>query len=168
MPVSSRTAKVTLPNDDQILIEREFDAPGRLVWKAFTTPELVRRWWHAKRGEMTVCEIDFRVGGTWRYVMVTPDGVEVGFHGEFVDIVPETRVVSRELYEGIPEGVSEEDATTVNTATLTETNGRTTLTILIQAANRMSRDAIIASGMEDGLQDALDLLEEAAPSLERA
>src|SRR6185437_6767728 len=120
MPVSSRTAKVTLPNDDQILIEREFDAPGRLVWRAFTTPELVRRWWHAKRGEMTVCEIDFRVGGKWRYVMATPDGVEVGFHGEFVDIVPESRVISRELYEGVPEGVSEEDAATVNTATLTE------------------------------------------------
>ena len=167
MPVSSRSAKVTLPNDEQILIEREFDAPGRLVWKSMTTPELVRRWWHAKRGEMTVCEIDFRVGGTWRYVMVTPDGVEVGFHGEFVDIVPETRVISRELYEGIPEGVSEEDATTVNTATLTEVNGRTKLAILVQAASKMSRDAIIASGMEDGLQDALDLLEETARSLER-
>jgi uncharacterized protein YndB with AHSA1/START domain len=168
MPVSSRTAKVTLPNDDQILIEREFDAPGRLVWKAFTTPELVRRWWHAKRGEMTVCEIDFRVGGKWRYVMATPDGVEVGFHGEFVDIVPESRVISRELYEGVPEGVSEEDAATVNTATLTEADGRTKLTILIQAANKMSRDAIIASGMEDGLQDALDLLEETARSLPHA
>ena len=168
MPVSSRTAKVTLPNDDQVLIEREFDAPRHLVWKAFTTPELVRRWWHAKRGEMTVCEIDFRVGGRWRYVMVTPDGSEVGFHGEFVDIVEATRVISRELYEGIPEGVSEEDATTVNTATLSEVDGRTKLTILIQTANKMSRDAIIASGMEDGLQDALDLLEETARSLAHA
>jgi uncharacterized protein YndB with AHSA1/START domain len=165
MPVSSRTAKLTLPNDDQILIEREFDAPRDLVWKAFTTPELVRRWWHAKRGEMTVCEIDFRVGGRWRYVMVTPEGVEVGFHGEFVDIVEDTRVISRELYEGIPEGVSEEDASTVNTATLSEVDGRTKLTILIQTANKMSRDAIIASGMEDGLQDALELLEQAAASL---
>ena len=63
---------MTLPSDTQILITREFDAPRELVWKAWTTPELVRRWWHANRGEMTVCEIDLRVGGTWRYAMVTP------------------------------------------------------------------------------------------------
>ena len=60
---SSGTAKVTLPTDEQILITREFDAPRHLVYKAWTTPELVRRWWHAKRGEMTVAEIDLRVGG---------------------------------------------------------------------------------------------------------
>jgi uncharacterized protein YndB with AHSA1/START domain len=72
---------VTLPADDQILITREFAAPRRLVYRAWTTPELVRRWWHANRGEMTLCEIDLRVGGTWRYVSVTPDVFEVGFHG---------------------------------------------------------------------------------------
>jgi uncharacterized protein YndB with AHSA1/START domain len=166
MPVSSRTARVTLPTDEQILIEREFDAPRHLVWKAFTTPELVRRWWHAKRGEMTVCEMDVRVGGTYRYAMVTPDGFEVAFHGDYLEVVPESRVVTRDLYEGVPEGVSDEDASTLNTATLTEIDGRTRLTILIQAANKTSRDAIVASGMEDGLQDALDLLEETAVSLE--
>jgi uncharacterized protein YndB with AHSA1/START domain len=166
MPLSSRTARVTLPTDEQILIEREFDAPRHLVWKAFTTPELVRRWWHAKRGEMTVCEMDVRVGGTYRYAMVTPDGFEVAFHGDYLEVVPESRVVTRDLYEGVPEGVSDEDASTVNTATLTEIDGRTRLTILIQAANKTSRDAIVASGMEDGLQDALDLLEETAVSLE--
>jgi uncharacterized protein YndB with AHSA1/START domain len=168
MPVSSRTAQVTLPNDEQILIEREFDAPRHLVWKAFTTPELVRRWWHAKRGEMTVCEIDLRVGGKWRYAMVTADGFEVAFHGDYLEVVPQSRLVTRELYEGVPDGVSEEDAATVNTTTLSEVDGRTKLTILVQAANKVSRDAIIASGMEDGLQDALDLLEEAARSLDRA
>ena len=165
MTVSSRTATVTLPTDEQILIVREFDAPKRLVWKAFTTPELVRRWWHAKRGEMTACEIDLRVGGAWRYAMVTPDGMEVAFHGEYLEVVPEERVVTREIYEGLPDGVSEDDGATVNTATFTERDARTTLTILIQAANRTSRDAIVESGMEDGLQDALDLLEEAAGAL---
>ena len=65
---SSGTATVTLPTEEQILITREFDAPKHLVWKAFTTPELVRRWWNAKRGEMTVAEIDLRAGGKWRYV----------------------------------------------------------------------------------------------------
>ena len=125
---SSGTATVTLPTEEQILITREFDAPKHLVWKAFTTPELVKRWWNAKRGEMTVAEIDLQVGGKWRYVMVTDDGIEVGFHGEYREVVLGERIVSTETYEGVPEGVSEEDATTVNTATFAETDGRTTLT----------------------------------------
>src|SRR5207342_2831248 len=100
---SSRSATVTLPTDEQILITREFEAPRHLVWKAWTTPELVKRWWHANRGEMTVCEIDLRVGGTWRYVSVTPDGFEVAFHGQYREIVPNERLVSTEVYEGIPD-----------------------------------------------------------------
>jgi uncharacterized protein YndB with AHSA1/START domain len=90
---SSGTAKVTLPSDREILITREFDAPKHLVWKAWTTPELVKRWWHANRGEVTLAEIDLRVGGTWRYVSVTPDGLEFGFHGEYREIVPNERLV---------------------------------------------------------------------------
>ena len=163
--MGSPRAKVTLPADEQILIEREFDAPKHLVFEAFTTPELVERWWHAKRGTVTICEIDLRVGGRWRYVMIADDGTEVGFHGEYVEIVPSERVVSTDVYEGLPEGVSQEDAATVNTATFTETKGRTTLTILVQAPSKAARDAIVESGMEDGLQDALDLLEEVARSL---
>ena len=162
---SSGTAKVTLPTDEQILITREFDAPKHLVYEAWTTPDLVRRWWHANRGEMTVAEIDLRVGGRWRYVMVADGGVEVGFHGEYREVVRDERIVSTEIYEGLPEGVSEEDAATVNTATFAEANGRTTVTILVQARNKVSRDAIIDSGMEDGLQDALSLLEQTAISL---
>ena len=114
---------------------------------------------------MTLVEIDLRVGGRWRYVMVTPDGTEVGFHGEHQEVVPEERLVSTEVYEGLPEGVSEEDATTLNTTTFAEANRRTILAILVQAKSRMSRDAIIESGMEDGLQDALELLEQVAVSL---
>jgi uncharacterized protein YndB with AHSA1/START domain len=162
---SSGTAVVTLPTDEQILITREFDAPRHLVYKAWTTPELVKRWWHAKRGEATIAEIDLRVGGKWRYVMIADGGFEVGFHGEYREIVPNERIVSTETYEGLPEGVSEEDGTTLNTATFTEVDGRTTVTLLIQAPSKESRDAIIDSGMEAGLQDALDLLEEVAGSL---
>jgi uncharacterized protein YndB with AHSA1/START domain len=159
MAVSSGTAKVTLPADDQILITREFDAPKHLVYKAFTTPELVRRWWHANRGEMTVAEIDLRVGGKWRYVMVAEGDFEVGFHGEYREIVPNERIVSTEVYEGMP------DAEAVNTMTLTEAGGRTTLEILVQHASKEHRDAHIESGMEAGMQDAMDLLEEVAVSL---
>ena len=163
---SSGTATVTLPTDEQILITREFDAPRHLVYKAMTTPELVRRWWHAKRGDVTACEIDLRVGGKWRYAMVTPDGFEVAFHGEYVELVPDERIVTREVYEGLPEGVTEEQGSTVNTATFADAGeGRTELTLLIQTTSKFARDAIIESGMEDGLQDALDLLEETAQSL---
>ena len=162
---SSGSATVTLPTDEQILITREFDAPKHLVYTAWTTPELVKRWWHANRGEVTVVEIDLRVGGAWRYVMIADNGFEVGFHGEYREIVPNERIVSTEIYEGLPEGVSEEEGATVNTATFTEVDGRTTLTLLIQATSKISRDAIIDSGMEAGLQDALDLLEQTAISL---
>jgi uncharacterized protein YndB with AHSA1/START domain len=164
MVSSSRTATVTLPKDEEILITREFDAPKHLVYKAWTTPELVKRWWHAKRGEMTIAEIDLRVGGAWRYVMVTEGGIEVAFHGEYREIVPNERIVSTEVYEGAPPMEGSEQGT-LNTATLTEADGRTTLTVLVQAPNKDIRDAIIDSGMEDGLQDALDLLEQVAISL---
>jgi uncharacterized protein YndB with AHSA1/START domain len=156
---TSGTAKVTLPADEQILITREFDAPKHLVYKAWTTPELVRRWWNAKRGEVTTCEIDLRVGGTWRYVMVTPDGMEVGFHGEFREIVPNERIVSTEVFEGMPE------AAALNTLTLDEEDGRTTLTVLVEHSSKEHRDGHINSGMEAGMQDAMDLLEQVAVSL---
>ncbi len=156
---SSGTAKVTLPTDEQILITREFDAPKDLVFQAWTTPELVRRWWTAKRGQMTVAEIDLRVGGKWRYVMVADGDMEVGFHGEYREIVPNERLVSTEVYEGMPE------AEAVNTLTLTETDGRTTLEVLVQHSSKEHRDGHIESGMEDGMQDAMDLLEEVAVSL---
>jgi uncharacterized protein YndB with AHSA1/START domain len=156
---SSGTATVTLPADDQILITREFDAPRHLVYQAWTTPELVKRWWTANRGEATIAEIDLRVGGWWRYVMVTDDGFEVAFHGEFREIVPNERIVSTEVYEGMPE------AEALNTLTLTEADGKTILTVLVQHATKEHRDAHIESGMEAGMQDAMDLLEEVAVSL---
>src|SRR5262249_784755 len=159
--MSSRKATVTLPTDEQIRITREFDAPKHLVYKAWTTPELVKRWWNAKRGEVTVAEIDLRVGGKWRYSMQTP----YAFDGEYRENVPNEGLVTTEIYEGLPEGVSEEDAATLNTATFDEEDGRTTLTIVVQAKNKASRDAIVESGMEAGLQDALDLAEEVVLSL---
>jgi uncharacterized protein YndB with AHSA1/START domain len=158
--VTSRgTATVTLPTDEQILITREFDAPKHLVYKAWTTPELVKRWWSGNRGEMTIAEIDLRVGGAWRYVMVTDDGFEVAFHGEYREIVPNERIVSTEVYEGMPEGEA------LNTVTFTETEGRTTLTVLVQHASKEARDAHIDSGMESGMQEGMDLLEQVAVSL---
>jgi uncharacterized protein YndB with AHSA1/START domain len=156
---SSGTATVTLPTDEQILITREFDAPRHLVYQAWTTPDLVRRWWSGNHGEVTIAEIDLRVGGVWRYVMVTNDGFEVAFHGEYREIVPDERIVSTEVYEGMPE------AQALNTLTFTGADGRTTLTILVQHTNKDDRDAHINSGMEAGMQQSMDLLEQVAVSL---
>ncbi|MGZ6679602.1 MAG: SRPBCC family protein [Solirubrobacteraceae bacterium] len=156
---TSHSAEVTLPTDETILITREFDAPRHLVWRAWTEPELVKRWWHAKRGEATVAEMDLRVGGRWRWAMVTHDGMEVAFHGEYREIVPDQRIVYTEIYEGAPDGEA------LTTLTLTEHDGRTTATIEVEHATRAHRDMHIESGMEDGLQDALDLLEQLALEL---
>lgn len=160
MAVTSKgTAVVTLPTSTQILIRREFDAPRHLVYKAWTTPDLIKRWWSAKRGQVTVADVDLRVGGTWRWVMVADGGFEVAFHGEYRELVPNERIVSTEVYEGMP------DAHSVNTLTLTEKNGRTTLTILVQHEKQEHRDGHINSGMEAGMQDAMDLLEQLVLSL---
>jgi uncharacterized protein YndB with AHSA1/START domain len=155
-------ATVTLPSDTEILITREFDAPRRLVYRAWTTPELVRRWWSGHRGEMTVAEIDLRVGGRWRYVMVADGGHEVAFHGEYREIVPDERIVHTEVFE-MPEAPEGEPA--INEVTFSEADGRTTLSLLVRTPSRQVRDAIMDSGMEVGLQEQMDLLEELARSL---
>jgi uncharacterized protein YndB with AHSA1/START domain len=157
--ISNRSAEVTLPADKQILITREFDAPKELVYKAYTTPELVRRWWHANRGEMKVCDIDLRVGGEWRFVMDAPNFGEVAFHGEYREIVPNEKLVATEVFEPYP------DAEALDTLTLSEQDGRTLLTLLVEHGTKEARDAHVESGMEDGLQDALDLLERVAVEL---
>ena len=156
---SSGAATVALPADDQLLITREFDAPKHLVYKAYTTPDLVRRWWSGERGEMTSCEIDLRVGGTWRYVMIAHGDFEVAFHGEYREIVPNERIVMTEVYEGMP------DAEAVDHITFTEEDGRTTLTMLVQHRNQEDRDAHLNSGMEAGMQESMDRLEQVAASL---
>lgn len=157
---SSGTAVVTLPTDTQILITREFNAPRHLVYRAYTTPELIKRWWSGDRGEVTVADVDLRVGGTWRYVLVTDEGFEVAFSGEYREIVPDEKVVFTELYEAMPDGEP-----SVNTATFTEAGGRTTLTLLTTMGSREDRDMVIASGMELGMQEGMDHLEQVAVSL---
>jgi uncharacterized protein YndB with AHSA1/START domain len=156
---TSGSAQVTLPSDEEVLITRAFNAPKELVYKAWTTPELVKRWWNAKRGEVTIAEIDLRVGGRWRYVMIATAGFEVAFHGEFQQLIPAELIVTTEVFEGMP------DAPALNTITFSESDGQTTLTLLVRHEKKEHRDAHIASGMEAGMQDAFDLLEQVAMSL---
>jgi uncharacterized protein YndB with AHSA1/START domain len=157
---SGGTVRVTLPSDDQILISWEYDAPRHLVYQAWTTPELVRRWWSGKRGEMTTVEIDLRVGGRWRYVMATEGGGEVAFHGEYREVVPNERITYTEVFEGTPETQA------LTTVTFTEVAGTTTLAIRIRYGSGPDRDAH-RDYMKDGLEEALDLLGRTAKALAR-
>jgi uncharacterized protein YndB with AHSA1/START domain len=153
------SAVITLPSDTEILITRDFDAPAELVFKATTTPSLVKRWWGFENFEWLVCDIDLRVGGTWRYVAREASGFEVAFHGTYHEIEAPHRVVSTEVFEGAP--VPDPDAAgTLNTMTLDERDGVTTMTVLVQAPSAEVRDAIIESGMESGLQVSYDRLED--------
>jgi uncharacterized protein YndB with AHSA1/START domain len=150
---------VTLPTDTQIRIEREFDAPRALVWRAYTTPELVARWWAGRRGKVTSVEIDLRVGGRWRYVMTASEGFEVAFHGEYREIAPEERLVTTEVYEG-----AGPDAALVTTIFRAD-GARTTMEQVMEVSSREVRDMILATGMEGGMQESYDALEAVAAEL---
>jgi uncharacterized protein YndB with AHSA1/START domain len=151
------SAVITFPSDTAYLITRTFEAPPDLVFKALTTPELVQRWWGFETSKWLVCDIDLRVGGNWRYV-TRDDGEEVGFHGEFREITPPHRLVFTEMYEGIPDPGP--DSYPVNTVTLEEADGVTTMKLLVQHTSKEDRDAVIASGMEAGMQVSYDRLED--------
>ena len=159
MATTSGTAVVALPSDTQILITREFDAPKHLVFKAYTTPELIKRWWAGERGNVTSVEVDLRVGGSWRYVMEANAGFEVAFHGEYREIETNERLVNTEVFEGMP------DASALVTVDFVEKDGRTTLAMLVDHTDKEGRDAHINSGMEGGMQEAMDALERIAVEL---
>ena len=159
MTVDSGTATVTLPTDEEILITRQFQAPRHLVYRAWTTPELVKRWWSGHRGTMTVAEIDLRVGGSWRYVMEAEGGFEVAFHGEFQEIVPDAKIVTTEVFEGMPGDPA------LNIVDFREEGGRTVLTLLMRLTSKEARDAVLSSGMEVGMQEQMDALDQLTASL---
>ncbi|WP_410632996.1 SRPBCC family protein [Amycolatopsis sp. cmx-4-83] len=157
--------EITLPADDQILITREFDAPKHLVYRVWTTPELVRRWWSGQRGTTAEVELDLRPGGRWRYVLKTDEGTEVGFHGEYREIVPDERLVYTEVFElpGVPLDAVDGP---LNTVTFTALEGdRTLLSLLTVTGSKELRDLIHQSGMEVGVREQFVLIQELADSL---
>jgi uncharacterized protein YndB with AHSA1/START domain len=155
------SAIVTLPSDREIRITRQFDAPAALVFKAWTTPELVKRWWGFETSEWLVCDIDLRVGGSWRYLTREADGTEVGFHGEYRAIEAPRRLVSTEVFEGFP------DAAAVDTLVFEERAGVTTMTVTVLHTTQEHRDGHIASGMETGMQVSMNRLEDVVAGLNR-
>lgn len=152
---------LTLPSEREIVVTRVFNAPRRLVFEAWTKPEHVKRWFSAYGNmEMPVCEIDLRVGGHWRYVLRDPgNGNEYGFSGEYREIVPPERLVATERYEPVP------GSDHLNTLTLTEQDGKTTLHVRILYESVEHRDGHLQSGMETGMRVTLDRLEELLQSM---
>jgi uncharacterized protein YndB with AHSA1/START domain len=160
MAASTRnTMQVSLPSDREILLTRVFDAPRALVFEAYSKPEHVRHWWGPARFELTVCEMDFRPGGTWRFVQRDTDGTEHGFHGEYREIVAPERLVYTFEYEGAPGHVS------VESITFDEHDGRTVATNVIVFDTPEARDATLRAGMESGAAETLDRLESYARNL---
>jgi uncharacterized protein YndB with AHSA1/START domain len=155
---------VTLPSDRELLLTRVFDAPRDLVWETMTNPEYVRAWWGcpAEGFTMTVCEIDLRVGGTYRYSMVGPDGSDFGFHGEYKEIVVPSRIVHTEIFNPFP------DSPALVTLTLEERGGKTYYESRVLHTTKEARDMHVQSGMEQGAGIALDRLEAIAQTLAKA
>jgi uncharacterized protein YndB with AHSA1/START domain len=155
------TAVVTLPTDTSILVTRWFAAPPHLVYRCYTEPDLVRRWWGGGEGEVTVAAMDLHVGGGWRFV-VAGDDYEVGFHGVYRQIVLGARIVCTEVDEGAPDA---EANAALCTYTFLPAGAGTTVGLLTQMPTREGRDGILDSGVEKGIQASWDLLEQVALSL---
>jgi uncharacterized protein YndB with AHSA1/START domain len=153
--MASNKLTVTTPSDREIVLTRVFDAPRELVFEAHTSCEHMSRWWGPRRYEVASCEIDFRPGGKWRVVHRSADGAEEhGFRGEFREIVPPERIVWTFEYEGAPGHIS------VETLTLEEQGGKTTLTATAVYDTIEARDAVLQSGMTEGAAETWDRLSE--------
>jgi len=145
---------VTTPSDTEIQMSRVFDAPRDLVFEAHSSAEHMKHWWGPRKYETISAEMDFRPGGKWRIVHRGPDGEEYGFHGEYREIVRPERIVWTFEYEGAPGQVA------VETLTLEEHDGKTTLTAISDAGSKEARDAVLESGMTEGAAETFDRLEE--------
>src|SRR5207253_10891984 len=147
------TLKVTTPTDREIVLTRVFDAPRRLVWDAFTKPELLQRWFGPRGWSLVVGEVDLRVGGGFRFVLRGPDGQDMGMRGVYREIAPPDRSVHVESFDDYP-GEAQV------TAVFAEAGGKTTLTATVLYPSKEVRDAVIQSGMEHGAAESYDKLAE--------
>ena len=147
------------PGKPTIVTRRTVSAPRTLVFEAFTKPEHLRRWMGPRALAMVVCESDLRVGGGWRMVYRGPDGRELGFHGEFREVVRPTRIVRTFVFELFP------DAEALETFELAERDGKTTITTLTVHKTVEGRDGHIAHGMETGMTEGYARLDELLATL---
>ncbi|MEU7896030.1 SRPBCC family protein [Nonomuraea sp. NPDC049152] len=161
---SSGTLMVTTPTEREIVLTRVFDAPRRLVFDAWTKPELLRRWFGPHGYELVVCEVDLRVGGTWRYVLRRPDGTEMHLHGVYREIVAPERLVRTEANDHCDAEAGRESLATI---ILVERDNKTTLTSTMRYPSRQIRDAVINSGAERGIAESYDRLTELLAAMAR-
>ena len=149
------TSKLSLPSDREIVGSRIMDAPPELVFKAYTDPELIPRWWGPRRYATTVDKMDVRPGGVWRFVHRAADGGEYAFNGVYREIVPPKRLVYTFNYEGAPGHEA------VETVTFEEAEGgKTRMTDHLLFGTREERDGMLNSGMEEGAAETIDRLAE--------
>lgn len=148
--------EITTPSDREIAMTRVFDAPRQMVFDAHTKPELVRRWLGFQNGwSMPVCEIDLRVGGSYRYVWEKDDGsYRMGMGGVYQEIVKPERIVNTEIFDD-----AWYPGEAIDTLTLVERGGRTTLTMTVKYASKEARDEVIKSPMATGVAESYDNLE---------
>ncbi len=147
------TLQVATPTDREIVMTRVFDAPRNLVFDAFSKPELLKRWFGPRGWSLVVCEVDFKVGGKWRFVLRGPDGREMGMRGVHREIAPPERTVHLEMFDDYP-------GESIVTAVFVEQNGKTTMTATVLYESQVIRDAVIKSGMEHGAAETYDKLAE--------
>jgi len=152
------TLQVSTPTDREIVLTRVFNAPRHLVFDAFSKPELLKRWFGPHGWSLSTCEVDFRVGGGFRFILQGPDGQQMGMRGTYREIAPPERSVHMESFDDFP-GESQV------TSTLIEKDGKTTLTAVVLYPSKEVRDAVIKSGMEHGAAETYDKLEEMLVSL---
>ena len=155
-PASRRVGKLTVTpiSDREAELTRVFDAPRRLVFEAHSKPEHVRHWWGPRDSTMVSCEMDFRPGGAWRFVLRTADGNEAAFRGEYREIVPPERIVQTFEFEGMPGAVS------LETMTLEDLGDTTRMTAVSRFDSVEALEAMLQSGMEAGAAETYDRLEE--------
>lgn len=149
------TLTVTTPTDRQIVLTRAFDAPRRMVFDAFTRPELLRRWFGARGWNLVVCEVDLRVGGGWRFVSRGPDGAHMGQSGVYREIVPPDRLAYTEVFDE-----QSYPGESLITHDFVEQGGRTTLTSTLLYATREGRDTVLRYPMARGVAESYDRLAE--------
>ncbi len=159
---TSHPMTLTLPSEREILVTRVFDAPARLIFEAHTQCEHLRRWIGPATTTLARCDNDFREGGAYRFVYRNPDGFEFAFHGEYREVVPYTRLVTTEVYE-MEEYPDMEPA--VNTMTLEERDGQTLMTLSMLYPTPEARDGAVQSGMEHGMREGYERLDELAEAL---
>ena len=162
-PADSERLTVTAEGDREIVMTRVFDAARRLVFDAWTKPELFARWFGPRGWTVPVCEIDLRPGGAYRYVLRGPDGSEVVMRGVYREVVPPERLVSTEAFEGFSEVGWRPEDETVTTMVLTENDGKTTWTATVLYPSKEVRDAAIQldeawKGMANSLDRLAELL----------